>query len=680
MKIWSELRRRNVPRMAVLYLVSAWLILQVTEVLNGLLRLPEWVGPLVLTMLALGLPIALALAWFFEIGESGVIRDSGAASPAGTASAGVRRVDIVIIAMLAAAILAFTWLGWRDDGPADRSVAVLAFDNMSDDPAQDYFSEGISEEILGTLARSPQLRVISRSSSFSFQGSSLDVPTIARQLDVAHILEGSVRKAGDRVRISAQLIDAATDTHLWSETYERELTAVNVFDIQIQIANNIAEALNAVLAVDEDADAHRPPTRNLPALEAYLLGKKSMALRSRQGLDESVVYFETAIGLDPGYAAAHLGLADAYLLLTQYGHIPRDEALQKAGPAIEKSLELDDQFGAAYASLGLMRSIRGDIDGAESALSRAISLDPNDAKAYHWYGDILIYSFGDPGAAIHMLEKARQLDPLSPVIVVTLGEAQSAAGNLAEGLRLYRKALQLDRAYLSAYNLLGTGYASLGDLDKAEYWFQEGARRGPGEFVANVGQAFLYRARGDEERAVTHARELQLMQPGNNASLVTLVSFGRDEEVIDLAESDWPDLSCGSGPIVQRNNIFQAMNLSLAYERTGQPACSEALLTGILDFITGQRGLSPRAFGFLDAEVYARQGEIDRAIATLRASVDAGMRALWLNQVELSPHMDRLREHPAFPAIQAIVQADLARQRDLAREMEARGELAPLGE
>ena len=666
--------------MAALYLVSAWLILQVTEVLSGLIDLPEWVGPLVLTMLAIGLPIALALAWFFEITDSGITRDPGGAVAHTDAALTGRRLDFVIIAMLAAAILVFAGLTWWPDRPVDQSIAVLAFDNMSDDPAQDYFSDGIAEEILGTLAKLPELRVISRSSSFSFKGKNLDLPSIANQLNVAHILEGSVRTSGNQVRVSAQLIETATDLHLWSETYERELTAANVFDIQTQIADSIAEALNAVLVDGGEADDRHPPTRSLQALEAYLLGKQRMALRSHQALTESLTYFETAIDLDPEYAPAYLGMADANLLLNYGGHMPLDEAVSKARPAIEKAIDLDNRFGAAYASLGLMRSLQGDVRGAESALTRAVALDPNDAKAYHWYGDILIFGLGDPGAAIPMLQKARQLDPLSPVVVLTLGEAYSATGQLAEGLRLYRKSLKIDPGYLSAFTWLGMGYLSLGDPDKAAYWLEEGARRAPDEFRANFGRAFLYRSLGDEERAVSLARQLQIMVPGNNTSLVTLVSFGRDQEAIDLAAADWPGLTCQGEPGVHRFNVFHAMNLSLAYERVGEMQCAETLLERILELLEGQTGLGAKAYGFLDVEVYARLGKIERGLAALRDSIDAGMRAQWMIQIEDSPHTARLREKAEFLAMREEVQADLARQLTIVREMEARGDLAPLGD
>lgn len=677
MKIWSELQRRNVLRMGALYVVAAWLIVQVIDVVSGLVEFPDWIGPLVLAALAIGFPIALALAWFFEITDSGISLDAGTAkASAGDGLAG-RRLDFIIIAMLTSALVVFAWLSWSQDEPADKSIAVLAFDNMSDDPAQEYFADGISEEILGALAQLPDLSVISRSSSFSFKGRNLDAPTIAKELNVAHILEGSVRRAGDRVRISAQLIEADSDSHLWSDTYERELTAANVFDIQSQIAGHIADALNAVLADGGDADIAHHATANLQALDAYLLGKQRMALRSRQALEDSVEHFTTATDLDPEFAPAYLGLADATLLLNYGSHLTLDEALRTAQPAISKAIELDDEFGAAYASLGLLRSVQSDIRGAESALARAITLDPNNAKAYHWYGDLLIFGLGDPGAAIPILEKARRLDPLSPVITVTLGQAYSTGGNLADGLRLYRKTLDIDPDFISAFTQLGLGYLALGQADNAAYWLEEAAKREPEEFRANFGLAQLFRFRQEEERGVAMARRLQAMIPGNNISLVTLVSFGRYEEAIEYAAVDWPSLSCDD-PDVRRRNIFHAMNLSLAYEMTGRAGCSSVLLAAILELMTNQPGLGPRAFGFLEVEVYARMGQIDKALNVLRASVEAGMREQWVSQIEISPHVANLRETPEYRAIREVIQADFTRQRARVLELEARGELAPI--
>jgi TolB-like protein/Tfp pilus assembly protein PilF len=633
--------------------------MQVTDVLSGLIDIPDWVGPTVLAILVIGMPITVVLSWFFQFTGTGLTRDEVAGTAPATHDGAGRQLDFIIIAVLVAALVVFAWAAWWPDTPADKSIAVMAFDNISDDPMQEYFSDGISEELLGTLARSPELKVISRSSSFSYKNRSLDIPTIARQLNVAHIVEGSVRRAGDRVRISAQLIEAKSDSPLWSATYERKLTATNVFEIQSQIATAIADALNAVLGSGRGDIA--VPTRNLQALEAYLLGRQRMALRSRSGLTEAVQSFSTALELDPDYAPAYLGLADATLLLRNYGHISLDEALEVAGPALEKALALDAGLGGAYASLGLMRSLQGDPLGAAAAYEQAIAIDPNEAKAYHWYGDLLIFGIGNPDAAIPKLDAARLLDPLSPVIVVTLGQAHAETGNLVEAIHLYRRAIEIDPDFLSAYSLLGMAYLALGDSETAALWFDRAETKWPGEFGAAFGKAFLRRALGDEDKAVAAARHLQALQPGNNVTLVTLVSFGRDTEAIALGDVDWPALSCRDEPSVLRSNVFQAMNLSLARERGGQAECAAALLEGILSLLE-QPGLHPRTFGFLDVEVYSRLGRIPEALAALRERVDAGVRQQWLFQIELSPHSVRLREHPDFAAIRDEVRADLARQ------------------
>jgi TolB-like protein/Tfp pilus assembly protein PilF len=633
--------------------------MQVTDVLSGLIGIPDWVGPAVLAILVIGMPITLVLSWFFQITNTGVTREEAAGTAPAPRDRAGRQLDLIIIAVLVAALVVFAWAAWWPDMPAHKSIAVMAFDNISDDPMQEYFSDGIAEELLGMLARSPELKVISRSSSFSYKERNLDIPTIARQLNVAHIVEGSVRRAGDRVRISAQLIEAKSDSPLWSATYERNLTATNVFEIQSQIATAIAEALNAVLGSGSGDIA--VPTRNLQALDAYLLGRQRMALRSRSGLTEAVQSFSTALQLDPDYAPAYLGLADATLLLRNYGHIGLAEALDVAGPALDKTLALDAGLGGAYASLGLMRNLQGDPLGAAAAFEQAIAIEPNEAKAYHWYGDILIFSIGDPEAAIPKLEAARRLDPLSPVIVVTLGQAHAETGNLVEAIDLYHRAIEIDPDYLSTYTLLGMAYMALGDSETAAFWFDRGEAKWPGEFGAAFGKAFLHRARGDEEKAVAAARHLQALQPGNNITLATLVSFGRDSEAIALGEVNWPALSCRDRPRVLRSNVFQAMNLSLARERNGQAECAAALLEEILSLLE-QPGVHPRTFGFLDVEVYCRLGRLPEALAALRARVAAGVRLQWLSQIELSPHSTQLREHPDFAAIRDEVRADLARQ------------------
>ena len=214
MTIVRELKRRNVFRMAVLYVVAAWLIMQVAEVIIGLANLPKWIGPTTLILLAVGFPIALIVSWFYEITPEGITLEKDVEPGESITHVTGRRLDFLAISLLCAAVILFAYDKWWIGPPPQRSIAVLAFENMSGDPEQEYFSDGISEELLNVLAQFPELTVISRSSAFSFKGKDVAIPTVAKQLNVAHVLEGSVRKMGNRVRITAQLIEARSDSHL----------------------------------------------------------------------------------------------------------------------------------------------------------------------------------------------------------------------------------------------------------------------------------------------------------------------------------------------------------------------------------------------------------------------------------------------------------------------------------
>jgi TolB-like protein len=240
MRLVSELRRRNVFRMAVLYLVAAWLVMQVAEVIIDLANLPDRIGPIILGLLVVGFPIALLFSWFYELTAEGVSLEHDIDPTESTNFVADRRLDFIVIALLCAAVILFAYDKWRLPGPPEKSIAVLPFENLSADPAQEYFSDGISEDLLNLLAQIPELRVISRSSAFSFKGKDIAIPALAGQLNVAHVVEGSVRKIGDRVRITAQLIEARSDSHLWSESYDRKLD--DIFAVQDEIAAAISEA------------------------------------------------------------------------------------------------------------------------------------------------------------------------------------------------------------------------------------------------------------------------------------------------------------------------------------------------------------------------------------------------------------------------------------------------------
>ena len=414
MGLVSELRRRNVFRMAVLYAVAAWLIMQVAEVIIGLANLPEWIGPTILGVLAVGFPIALIFSWFYELTPEGISLEKDVRPGESTTHVTGRRMDFIVISMLAAAVILFAYDKWWIGPPPEKSIAVLAFENMSGDPEQEYFSDGISEELLNVLAQIPELTVISRSSAFSFKGQDISIPKVAKQLNVAHVLEGSVRKMGNRVRITAQLIEARSDSHVWSETYDRKLD--DIFAIQDEISAAIVGALKEKLGLQVEAVPRVIAAANSEAHEAYLRGRYLMVQRTRAGIEGAVREFNIAIAIDPDYALAHAELAIATLFLNRYilGDLTVSEAIARATPHAEQAMALNPALAEAYAATGWLLSMSFQFNAEEvlTHFRQAIQINPNYAIVYNWMA-LLFLELGHYADGFAAIETAVRLDPLS---------------------------------------------------------------------------------------------------------------------------------------------------------------------------------------------------------------------------------------------------------------------------
>jgi TolB-like protein len=446
MGLVSELRRRNVFRMAVLYVVAAWLIMQVAEVIIGLASLPDWLGPAILILLAIGLPIALIFSWFFEVTPEGVSLERDIPEGQSITHATGRRMDFVIIAILSAGLLLFAYDKWWIGPPPERSVAVLPFENMSADPEQEHFSDGISEEILNLLAQIESLKVIARTSSFSFKGKDVDIATMAEQMNVRHILEGSVRHGGDQIRITAQLIDAKDSSHLWSETFDRDYSAENIFNIQSEIARAIAGRLRMTLSGDDEERLANAPTANTEAHAAYLLGRQRLTDRQIDELADAVEQFALAIELDPQYAGAYSGLADACADYEWYsGGQSHDQCPASATgreQLARKALELDPESGEAWISLGeslweqafptnesaIRKGVpktREELREVIATFERGLELNPTAVRGYSGLANALnvVLAHPDPpsgwikawqsGRWESVLDKGLAVDPLS---------------------------------------------------------------------------------------------------------------------------------------------------------------------------------------------------------------------------------------------------------------------------
>ncbi|MCH8203329.1 MAG: hypothetical protein IH996_09510 [Proteobacteria bacterium] len=422
--LFSELKRRNVVRVGIAYLVISWVLIEVSDTIAPMMNLPEWAPNLVLYVLILGLPVALFFSWAYELTPQGVKKTAEVdADDSITPSTG-RKLDFVIIGALVVALGYFAWDkfgGGPDPGAAsaEASIAVLPFVNLSSDPEQEYFSDGISEELLNVLAQIPDLRVAARTSSFQFKGQNRDVVEIAKQLRVAHVIEGSVRKSGTRLRITAQLIDAADGFHIWSETYDRELT--DIFAIQDEIAQAIVEALVERLGLTAPVVPKVQAAANTEAYEAYLLGIHEMEKRGGGPLALAAEQFEKALEIDPDYVPAMARLSMTYLLLPGYDfeNNPRGEMRAKALPLAEKALALDPDLPEAQAAMGFYFAQSGDLLAAEPYLRRAIELNPSYATVRAWLADVN-GQMGRYDVQLQMLEAAVRADPLSRLAVVNL--------------------------------------------------------------------------------------------------------------------------------------------------------------------------------------------------------------------------------------------------------------------
>jgi TolB-like protein/class 3 adenylate cyclase/Flp pilus assembly protein TadD len=413
-----------------------------------------------------------------------------------------------------------------------KSIAVLAFANLSEDKGNEYFSDGISEELLNVLAKTPGLKVTARTSAFYFKGKQVPVAEIAQQLGVAYVVEGSVRKAGDKVRITAQLIKAADGFHLWSETYDRNMTMTNIFAIQSDIAERVVEALKVQLlgAVTQQ----KKPTESIEAYQLFLQGRNSWNRRTDESLKQAVEYFNQAIERDPGYALAYAGLADCHVLLPLYAGTPPREAMPKASAAALKALELDSRLAEPHAALAYAKALfEWDWRGAEAEFRRAIALSPNYATAHHWLAATVLRALGRLDESLAELQRAQALDPLSPIINAELGEALQLAGKADLGIQILRKQIAPDSAFFLGRMYLGQDYLATGRLPEALAELEPLRRLGGSATypLGLLGLAYARTGRTSEARTIL-AQLLELQRQGLDGRVgiaVALHGLGDDE-------------------------------------------------------------------------------------------------------------------------------------------------------
>jgi len=511
---FAELKRRNVYKVAVAYAVVGWLLAQIATQIFPFLEIPNWVVRLVIVLIAIGFPIALVIAWAFEATPEGIKRTEDV-DVAAAAKQPKKHTWIYVVAIGAAFSIGLFFVGRysvRNTASAAgtelsaKSIAVLPFDNLSRDPDNAFFAEGVQDEILTRLAKVADLKVIARTSTQKFKSSPENLPDIAKQLGALNILEGSVQKVNDQVRVNVQLINAVTNAHLWAEIYDRKLS--DIFAVQSDIAKTVADTLQAKLTGSEKQMIAAQATTDTTAYQLYHKGRSLWGKRTGDNIPKAIAFYDQAIARDPNYALAYAGLSSAYILSPFYAGANRLEMSAKAKEAALKSLRLDPNLAEAHLALGKVLFF-GEIDlaGAMREYKRAIELKPNDADAHHWYGNDALCALEQFEEAIIEGRRSVELDPLSVVINADLGVTFFYARRYDESAKQLRKTLELDPTSFYTHYNLGIALQAAGDLSGAIVEYEKAKQLGDNTYVSTLYAQAKARA-GDKDAAQRMLSEL----------------------------------------------------------------------------------------------------------------------------------------------------------------------------
>ena len=754
MSLFEELKRRNVVRVAVLYVVASWLILQVADVLFPNLGAPDWAFGFVLGLLILFFVPALVFSWVYEVTPEGIRKEKEIdRSQSITADTG-RKINVLITVMLVLAIgvvvadrlipeqpVVVETATVQQSAPEaaaehadparvagamfapapDRSIAVLPFVNMSGNPENEYFSDGLTEELLNVLAKMDGLRVAARTSSFRFKGEVGDPAEIGQALNVNHLLEGSVRQAGQQIRVTAQLINAADGYHLWSETYDRKLD--DVFAIQDEISRAVADALEVRLLGGSEAPSPvRVATRNMDAYNAYLKGTQLLAGSGVETYRAAEAQFEEALRLDPDFAAAHAGLARAWVDLANWGTLDIQSTLPRVQEQIDKAIAIDPQLPEAWVLKAWIRywrdPVRRDRAGTMEDLRLALALEPGNVRASEWLAQVLMET-GQRDEAIRVLEEAIERDPLSVALRLQMGntlerltrlqEAEAnyslavdlsprdpnavgqlagfnfRRGKVAEALVLNGRVLELDPLDPEVPASLMINYTHLGDDERAEAWGAVTVRLDPEAEVSPLVRAALAYYRGEYSDAYAIAKE-QLAQPLANrfGSVIVYRLMVRDIALArgDLAAAEavmegwWAGITGEAFEIdPELNSFFIRVNaLPVIAARDGRESAVR-IANELLSNRDGFTIFSPSGQAQLLAYLHGFLGDAETCVRYLRERDRAALRDNPWFWYERNSLMAPVADTPEFKGFMADSRAAAAEQ---LRILRASGEEPPL--
>jgi TolB-like protein/predicted Zn-dependent protease len=698
MSFFAELKRRNVFRVGIAYMIGAWLLAQIADLLIDNIGAPDWVMKTLFVVLALGFFLALFFAWAFEMTAEGVKRESEVDRSQSITQTTGQKLNRSIMFVL---VLALAYIAWdklsapRETQPAvtttieqqaiDKSIAVLPFVNMSADEDNEYFSDGLSEELLNLLAKVDGLKVAARTSSFKFKNSEADISEIGEKLNVATVLEGSVRKSGNQARITAQLIKVDDGFHLWSETYDRELD--NIFEVQDEIAKAIVEALKLPLLGHDAQPLTRTSAENFAAYDLYLLGRHEARQYSEQGFQRAIDYYLASLENDPSFAPAYSGLADGYIYLADYGDLPRGEAQKLARTATEKALSINPNSAEAHASMGLLLNNLGHFDEAETHLQKALQINPNNVNALIWYRSNLNSQFRST-EAMSMIDRAMSVDPLSHSVrrshagqlttmlkfdeSVNEIQALIAAnpddptpyelwGNLFQIKGLPQNAIPMFRnahrlrpgdIYMAAQNVIAG--LELNDKEMVDYWLKEARSRGAnGQWTRHAENYVMY-ANGNFTNLLSQVDQLLVLQPGQLRLLgyrhAALMNMGQHDLAKTALQQAMESSGLVTGKPLSGGYLYTAVHLANVLDLTGNTDERDQLLSQASKVLTQRRQSEPANSNvlYLSAGVASIQNDLPGVLRELELAVQSGFTSHW--ELIRNPVFARWQDNEEFKA------------------------------
>ena len=546
---FAELKRRNVYKVAIAYGVVAWLLMQVASQIFPFFEIPNWGVRLVVLLLVIGFPVAIILAWAFELTPEGLKRTEVADELPRKSEQNRAWIYVVIIAgVVAAGLFFFGRYTSSKQGAemSEKSIAVLPFENRSEDKTNAYFAEGVHDEILTRLSKIADLKVTSRTSTQHYKSAPKNLAEIAKQLGVAHVLEGSVQKSGDEVRVNVQLIKAANDSQVWAETFDRKLT--DIFSVESDVAKAIADQLRAHITRLEEQVIAAKPTKNIEAYDAYLRGRYFWNKRTSDGIKHAIEHFQQSIERDPDFALGYVGLADSYIALTFYNFVAPHEAMPKAKESAIKALELDDTLAEAHASLAhVLMNYDWNWSAAEKEFKRSIELNPDYATAHEWYAIHYLTATGRLEEAVQEMKRALELEPASLVMNTFMGAALYYAARYDEAIDQCRRTVQMDPNFAVAHWHLGLAYEQKQVLDAATEEFKKAISLSGGSPLmrAALGHAYARSQKKHEaNKMLDELNELSKQQYVSAYEVATIyVALGNNEQAFQLLEEAYGEHS-----------------------------------------------------------------------------------------------------------------------------------------